>query len=61
MKLKIFLPIIALGHLGGSFGLALIGNGFKLTDPIFIIFSLITFVAGFLFVKFYRKIYKNSK
>ena len=61
MKSKVFIPIMILGHIGGSLGLALVGNGLSMSDPIFIIFSIITLIAGILFVFCYKRIYKEIK
>jgi len=57
---KLFIPVIIIGHISGSLSLAYIGNGIKsITDPFFIILSLITLIGGFLFIYFYNKIYKG--
>jgi len=56
IKSKIFIPIMALGHIGGSLGLAYIGSGLSSKDPLFIIWSILTLIAGFLFLKYYKKI-----
>jgi uncharacterized membrane protein YdjX (TVP38/TMEM64 family) len=57
---KIFIPIMAIGHIGGSLGLSYLGNGLEsLKDPIFIIISILTLLAGVWFAWSYRKI-KNS-
>lgn len=56
IKSKIFIPLMALGHIGGSLGLAYIGSGLSYKDPLFIIWSILTLVAGFLFLKYYKKI-----
>ncbi|MBU4116930.1 MAG: TVP38/TMEM64 family protein [Nanoarchaeota archaeon] len=59
MRARIFIPIMLLGHLGGSLGLAFLGSGLSYGNPLFIIFSLITLLAGVLFVFFYKKLYKD--
>ena len=56
MKSKIFIPLIMLGHLGGSLGLAYMGNGIKsVTEPMFIVLSLSALFCAGLFVLRYRK------
>lgn len=61
MEPKIFLPLMAIGHVSGSLSLAYIGNGIQSAkEPMFIILSLITLIGGILFVWHYRKI-KNNK
>jgi len=57
---RIFLPLMAIGHISGSLSLAYIGNGIQsFKEPMFIIFSLITLIGGIWFVLHYRKI--NNK
>lgn len=57
---KLFIPLIIIGHISGSLSLAYIGNGVKsITDPLFIILSLITLIGGILFIYFYNKISKG--
>lgn len=57
---KWFIPVIIIGHISGSLSLAYIGNGIKsITDPLFIILSLITLIGGILFIYFYNKISKG--
>ena len=47
MKPKIFLPIMAIGHIGGSLALAYAGNGIQsVKEPLFIILSLVTLAGG---------------
>ena len=58
MKARIFIPIMLLGHIGGSLSLAYIGNGLSLTDPLFIAISLVTLIAGILFVVFFKRLKK---
>ena len=60
MKSKVFIPIMLLGHIGGSLGLAFLGSGLSYSNPLFIIFSLITLIAGVLFVIFYKRHVKNN-
>jgi len=55
IRKKIFIIIMALGHIGGSLGLAYLGSGASRKDPLFIIFSLATLVSGILFVVFYKR------
>jgi len=60
MSPKIFLPLMAVGHIGGSLGLSYLGNGLQsLKDPIFIAISITTLLTGVWFALKYRKI-KNS-
>jgi uncharacterized membrane protein YdjX (TVP38/TMEM64 family) len=59
MKARTFIPIMLLGHIGGSLGLAFLGSGLSYSNPFFIIFSVITLIAGVLFVIFYKK-HRNS-
>ena len=56
IKSKVFIPLMALGHIGGSLGLAYIGSGLSYRDPLFIIWSMVTLVAGFLFLKYYKRL-----
>lgn len=57
MSPKTFLPIMAIGHLGGSLALAYVGSGIQsIKEPMFIILSLITLVFGIWFVWHYRKV-----
>jgi uncharacterized membrane protein YdjX (TVP38/TMEM64 family) len=61
MSPKIFLPLMAIGHMSGSLALAYIGNGIEsIKEPLFIILSLITLIAGFLFLWHYRKVKKTK-
>jgi len=55
MKARVFIPIILLGHIGGSLGLAFLGSGLSYSNPFFIIFSLVTLIAGVLFMIFYKR------
>jgi len=56
MKPKIFLPLMAIGHVSGSLALAYVGNGIQsVKEPMFIILSLITLIGGIWFVLHYRK------
>lgn len=61
IKSKVFIPIILLGHIGGSLFLSYIGSGLSYKDPLFIILSVITIIAGVLFVIYYKKIYKKLR
>ena len=60
MRAGLFIPIMMLGHIGGSLGLAYVGSGVSYNDPLFIIISLVTLVAGILFFLFYRKHRKSA-
>jgi len=61
MRPKIFLPLMAIGHISGSLSLAYIGNGIQsVKEPMFIILSLITLIGGIWFVWHYRKITVNK-
>jgi len=61
IKPKVFLPLMAIGHVSGSLGLAYLGNGIQsVKEPMFIILSLITLVGGVWFAWHYLKI-KNDK
>jgi uncharacterized membrane protein YdjX (TVP38/TMEM64 family) len=54
---RIFLPLMAIGHVSGSLSLAYIGNGIQtIKEPMFIILSLITLIAGIWFALSYKKI-----
>jgi uncharacterized membrane protein YdjX (TVP38/TMEM64 family) len=60
MRPKVFLPLMAIGHISGSLSLAYIGNGIQsFKEPLFIILSLITLIGGILFVLYYKKITSN--
>lgn len=60
LKPKIFIPLMAIGHISGSLSLAYFGNGIKsVKEPMFIILSLITLIGGIWFALHYRKI--NNK
>lgn len=61
MSTKIFLPLMAIGHISGSLALAYVGNEIQsIKEPMFIIISLITLIGGVWFVWHYRKITKNK-
>lgn len=61
MKPKIFLPLMAIGHISGSLSLAYIGDGIQsFKEPLFIILSLVTLLGGLWFVRHYRKITKSK-
>lgn len=61
MNAKIYIPLMVLGHIGGSLGLAFLGSGLKYNNPLFIIFSIITLAAGLVFVIYYKKFLKINK
>lgn len=61
MKPKVFLPLMAIGHISGSLSLAYTGNGIQsIKEPMFIILSLITIIGGILFVGHYRNVVSNQ-
>ncbi|MCG2809477.1 MAG: VTT domain-containing protein [Candidatus Portnoybacteria bacterium] len=58
---KIFLPLMAVGHIGGSLSLSYLGNGVQsIKEPMFIFLSLITLIGGIWFAWHYREI-KNKQ
>ena len=59
IKPKSFIPLMMLGHVGGSLALAQIGSGLSYKDPLFIILTVATLSAGILFVIFYKKLKKH--
>lgn len=60
MKSKVFIPIMMLGHIGGSLALSYVGEGIEsFQDPLFIIISILTLLFGVLFLIFYKKIMKE--
>ncbi|MFH0856713.1 MAG: TVP38/TMEM64 family protein [bacterium] len=60
MASKVFLPLMAIGHISGSLSLAYIGAGIKsVKEPMFIILSLATLIGGIIFVMKHNKIKKN--
>ena len=61
MKPRMFLPLMAIGHVSGSLSLAYIGNGIQsFREPMFIFLSLITLVGGIWFVLGYKKVKNNT-
>ncbi len=60
MKSKIYIPIMLMGHIGGSLSLAYIGNGISIKDPLFIFLSLITLIGGILFIIYYKRILSQN-
>ena len=60
MRAKTFIPLMMIGHIGGSLALAYVGSGISLKDPLFIIGSLITLIGGVLFVILYKRIYRKE-
>ena len=61
LRPKIFIPLMAIGHISGSLALAYIGNGIQsIKEPMFIFLSLITLVGGILFVWYYIKVRNNK-
>jgi uncharacterized membrane protein YdjX (TVP38/TMEM64 family) len=58
---RIFLPLMAIGHISGSLSLAYLGSGIKsIKEPLFIILSLVTLIGGIWFVCHYRKVKKDT-
>ena len=58
---RIFLLLMAIGHISGSLSLAYIGNGIQsFKEPMFIILSLITLIGGIWFAWHYRKVKNNA-
>ena len=54
---SLFLPLMAVGHISGSLALAYIGSGIQsVREPLFVIISLVTLIAGLWFAIHYRKI-----
>ena len=54
---RFFLPLMAIGHISGSLGLAYIGNGIQSWyEPMFLFISAITLLGGFLLIWYYRRI-----
>lgn len=61
LRPRVFLPLMAIGHVSGSLSLAYLGSGVKsVKEPMFIILSLITLVGGILFVWYYQKTKNNG-
>jgi uncharacterized membrane protein YdjX (TVP38/TMEM64 family) len=58
IKSKVFFPIMVLGQIGGSLGLAILGSGLSYKHPIFIIGSIITIILGISFIFYYKNINK---
>ena len=57
IKPRVFLPLMAIGHISGSLSLAYLGNGIQsMKEPMFIFLSLITLIGGIWFAWHYRKI-----
>lgn len=58
---RIFLSLMAIGHISGSLSLAYLGSGIKSAkEPLFIILSLITLIGGILFLWYFKKIRKDT-
>ena len=55
MSPKAFIPIMMIGHIGGSLGLAYVGNGLSYKDPVFIILSIVSLIFGVMFVLWYKR------
>ncbi len=55
LKTKVFVPLMILGHIGGSLSLAYFGSGISYKDPLFIIISSVSLIAGILFLVLYKK------
>jgi len=61
MKPKVFLPLMAIGHISGSLALSYVGNGIQsIKEPMFIIVSLGTLIGGIWFVWHHRKVKRNN-
>ncbi len=61
IRTRAFIPIMVLGHIGGSLALAYAGSGIAIKDPLFIALMSITLICGVLFAIFYRKLYQRNK
>jgi len=61
IKAKAFMPIMIIGHIGGSLGLAYAGSGISTKDPLFYLISGITLLGGILFVVLYKKLLKSDR
>lgn len=65
MKPRHFIPIMLLGHIGGSLALSYIGSGLSYKDPLFIILSIVTLLGGGLLFWLWRKskskVFPNNK
>jgi len=57
IKSRVFLPLMIIGQISGSLGLAYLGNGIQsMKEPMFIFLSLVTLIGGIWFVWYYKKI-----
>lgn len=57
LRAKVFLPLMAMGHVSGSLSLAYLGSGISSAkDPLFIVLSLATLAGGLMFAWHYRKV-----
>ena len=57
---RVFLPLMAIGHISGSLSLAYVGNGIQsFREPMFIMLSLITLAGGIWFALRYKRIKNN--
>lgn len=62
MKARDYLPIMLLGHIGGSLALAYVGSGISYKDPLFIGLSIVSLTGGVVWVLLMRRIkYQSSK
>jgi uncharacterized membrane protein YdjX (TVP38/TMEM64 family) len=59
MKLKTFIPLMVLGHVGGALGLAILGSGLSYNNPLSIITGVLTLLGAILFFVISKK--HNSK
>ena len=58
MRAKLFIPIMVLGHIGGSLALAYVGSGVSVKDPLFISLVALSIILGALFIILYRRLKK---
>jgi len=61
MRWQVFVPVMILGHIGGSLGLAYLGSGISSKDPLFYVMMVLTLVSGILFVFLYKRLHKEKQ
>ncbi len=61
MPIRIFIPAMLFGHIGGSIGLAYTGAGIKVRDPLFYVIIIITLVCGLVLTILMRRLNKKKK